>query len=169
MPEIDLTTVGFIIKTFGFDGTVKLAIDEPYDEYITEAKFLFLSVDGYHIPFRIKSIKEKGDWHCKLDKVDSKEDAQQYVTQPISIESKLIDQDKVQDDPRLMEGYIVLDNNEQIGILKEVVQYPNQLMGVVMHKDQEILIPLHEDLIIGIDHEQREISFDLPEGLLDLG
>ncbi len=168
MPEIALTKVGFIIKTFGFDGTVKLAIDEPYEDVVEQADFLFLSIDGYQIPFRIKSLKDKGDWFCKLKKVDSKEDAQQYVSKAISIESRHINPSEMQDDLRLMEGYIVLDKGEQIGILKEVQQYPNQLMGVVMHKDEEILIPLHEDLILSIDHDKREMSFDLPEGLLDL-
>jgi len=168
MPNLDLTRVGFIIKTFGYDGTVKLAVDEPYVDCIEEADYLFLSIDGYQIPFKIKSLTDKGDWFCKLKLVDSKEDAQQYVSKSISIESKYINQVGIENELSLIEGYIVLDKGDQIGLLKEVQQYPNQLMGVVMHKDQEILIPLHEDLILSIDHEKREMSFDLPEGLLDL-
>jgi ribosomal 30S subunit maturation factor RimM len=41
-------------------------------------------------------------------------------------------------------------------------------MNVRIEKDKEILIPLHEDLIIRIDNKKKIIKMDLPQGLMEI-
>jgi 16S rRNA processing protein RimM len=42
------------------------------------------------------------------------------------------------------------------------------LMAVIEINEQELLVPLHEQLILNIDREEKIIRMEIPEGLLDL-
>ena len=66
-------------------------------------------------------------------------------------------------------GFVLVDiEGQDIGVIKEVVQYPEQLMAVVDVDSQDVLVPLNETFIQGVDPEQSAIWVDLPEGLLDI-
>ena len=39
---------------------------------------------------------------------------------------------------------------------------------MVSYKETEILFPLNEDFIVEIDDEEKILTLDLPEGLLDI-
>jgi ribosomal 30S subunit maturation factor RimM len=41
-------------------------------------------------------------------------------------------------------------------------------MAIVVYEGREVLIPLHEDLIVEADHEAQVVTMRLPEGLLEL-
>ena len=41
-------------------------------------------------------------------------------------------------------------------------------MAVIEVNERELLIPLHEQLILNIDREEKIISMEIPDGLLDL-
>ena len=45
---------------------------------------------------------------------------------------------------------------------------PGQELALLYFHDQELLIPLNEDLILNIDKKRQHIDMRLPDGLLDL-
>jgi 16S rRNA processing protein RimM len=70
---------------------------------------------------------------------------------------------------RKYEGYLITDKTVgDIGKIEEVVEFPQQEMAVVLYKENEIYVPLHEDLILEIDDEKQRMLVELPEGLLSL-
>jgi len=56
----------------------------------------------------------------------------------------------------------------EIGVIEEIIEYPQQEMAAVTYKDKEVLIPLNDQLIVKIDLDGKRIEMDLPEGLLAL-
>jgi 16S rRNA processing protein RimM len=42
------------------------------------------------------------------------------------------------------------------------------MVAVVTYQDREVLIPLTDELITGVDPEARTLHMSLPEGLLEL-
>ena len=56
----------------------------------------------------------------------------------------------------------------EIGEITDIDESTINTLFVVEKQGEEILIPVQEEFIAGIDHKKRTITFDLPEGLLSL-
>ena len=55
--------------------------------------------------------------------------------------------------------------------IEESVDFENNTINtlfVVENGNDEILIPAQEEFIVNIDHDNKEIIFDLPEGLVSM-
>ncbi len=168
MNTLDLIKVGFIIKTHGFEGHLKVAIDEAVSSSLADIKFLFLDIESMHIPFGITQLKIHNDYILvKLEDINSKEEAQQFNGKLVYLERSKVN---INSEAELyfLTGYMVLNDEEQIGIVKDIQEFPHQLMAIVQQGDQEIMIPLHEGFIVNIDQENKTLELDLPQGLLDL-
>jgi 16S rRNA processing protein RimM len=53
-----------------------------------------------------------------------------------------------------------------VGEIVEVRPMPAQDVLVVIHRQREVLIPIHDDFIEAIDYENRLFLTQLPEGLI---
>ena len=38
----------------------------------------------------------------------------------------------------------------------------------MIYRDQEVLVPVNDDIIKGVDHNKKIIDVELPDGLLDI-
>ncbi len=168
MDNIDLVKVGFIAKTHGYQGVMKLSVEEAFQEPIQQSQFLFVDIETMKVPFKIDQIHAGHNFFCKLEDIDSKEAAIKFNSCSIYIERKYIKNTEAEQSFKSYVGYLVNNKDQQIGVLNDIQEFPQQLMGVILHKDQEIMIPLHEDLILAINHDTKTISLELPDGLLDL-
>ena len=66
-------------------------------------------------------------------------------------------------------GYQVIDKLEgEIGLIKQIFNYPNQDFIVIMKDEKEILIPINNEIISKVDRVNQLISVELPAGLLDI-
>ena len=66
-------------------------------------------------------------------------------------------------------GFIAVD--EELGELGEIVDVDDSTMNtlfVIDNDGEEILVPAQEEMIAGIDNDNKEIYFNLPEGLVSL-
>jgi 16S rRNA processing protein RimM len=53
-------------------------------------------------------------------------------------------------------------------VINEILKTPQQLLASLTYQGHEVLIPLAEALITGINVARKEIEMSLPEGLIDL-
>ena len=66
-------------------------------------------------------------------------------------------------------GFKAIDiTHGEMGEIVDIDESTINTLFVVEGKKDEILIPAIEDFIEGIDHENKEIVFNLPEGLVSL-
>jgi ribosomal 30S subunit maturation factor RimM len=53
-------------------------------------------------------------------------------------------------------------------VIDVVREFPEQEMAVIFRNNKEILVPLHADLIVKVDHEKNTVTVSIPDGLLEL-
>ena len=66
-------------------------------------------------------------------------------------------------------GFKAIDT--ELGKLGEITDVDDNTINtlfVIDGEDDEILVPAQEEFIVNIDHENKEIIFELPEGLVSM-
>jgi len=167
--------IGNTRKSYGIKGEMKLKIDETYLEDIFKLQVLFLKINGKQVPYFVESVRVGNALLIKFEDINSPEET-------ISIASKEIyarEADLIPEEDRTIEvegleferfkGYTITDVEKgRVGVIKDIVEYPQQELAVVEYKKREILIPLNQKLIESIDESKKVLVLNLPEGLLDL-
>ena len=68
-----------------------------------------------------------------------------------------------------VKGYTLKDEKYgHVGIVKEVLEYPNQAVFQVLNEGREILIPISEEVIQKVNRTKKEIHVKAPEGLIEI-
>jgi 16S rRNA processing protein RimM len=165
----DLAAIGFVRKTHGYKGHLKIQIElEAAGEIETEQ--LFILIDEKPVPFFIEELSGTTDlWLVKLEDVGSETEARELVNAKVCILKDLIVDLPVTAQMIDIVGYTLSDQN--LGIIGVVTDYIERNiqdlieMKVGPHKH---LIPVNENIIRRIDHPHKIIFVNLPEGLLNI-
>lgn len=168
-----LIPLGFINKTHGFQGELSLAIHDDVSISIDQFKsqFLFILLDGLPVPFFVENIREKsGGVLVKFESVSDEFQAKKLVGKKVLAEKMKLDATE-DDEPSWFDlvGYSVIDKSYgELGPIIEIQELPMQFLASCKVNDKEVLFPLHEEIIINIDDNNKIIQIDLPDGLLDV-
>jgi 16S rRNA processing protein RimM len=167
----DCFRVGSILKTKGLKGEMQLYVDfdNLADINITT---LFIDIAGKLIPYFVESIKynQKNSAYLYLEDIDTIEKASVLVKKDIYLSNKQKPKKKKSDFTlKDLKGFTAVDENEgELGIITAINEYPQQLIAAVTYKGCEVLFPLNEEIIKGIDVVKEMVLVDLPDGLLDI-
>ena len=171
---LDLTAGGMVHKAYGHLGAMRISFDVPVEILFSsddDRKFLFLQIMGSLVPYRVQTMEplDTDVYKVKLKYIDTPEDASEFVKSPVFIERERLPEDVRESDLHGLEGFEVLDlDGRRLGTIKEVMEYPQQLMAILTDEaSQEHLLPLVEEWIKAVDPELRYITMELPEGLLE--
>ena len=143
-------------------------------EDLVNIKFdsVFIEITGKLVPYFVRSIKylQKNAAYLVLEDVDTIEKASALVRKNLYLPNKLKPKKKKEEFTLFdLEGFIAVDVNEGVlGIVTAVHEYPQQIIAAVDFRNKEILFPLNEAIIKGIDVVKGIVTVDLPEGLLDI-
>jgi len=170
----ELIEVGFVRKPKGFQGLLKIATHEQYEDALLNSSYLFVDMDGSKVPYAVEKVELAKDVVVRLEDILTSEDAMPLVGKDIFVEATLLNEhDKsLQANDNLTYGKVVgftmIDRGvEAIGVVENVEQYPGQEMAIVQVPSGEtVLVPLVEEFIVEIDEEGKRILVRLPEGLL---
>jgi len=171
MTTEDHFRIGTILKTKGLKGELNIYVDF---EGIEKIKFnsLFIEIAGKLVPYFVSSIKylQKNAGYLVLEDVDTVEKAGLLVRKDIYLPNKLKPKKKKSEFTLMdLKGFIAIDGNEgELGEITEVLEYPQQILASVVFKNKEVLFPLNEAIIKGINADDNELYVELPEGLLDI-
>lgn len=151
--------VGFVLKSHGFNGQLRIQLD---DDYIPK-DFLFLEINQKFVPFKIQSFNKEASI-IKLLGFDQLEQIESLISLPI-LELKA---DEQRDEFNLI-GYTLIDtlSGNQYDVT-DVIEYPGNVLLEFRNGYKDALIPLHEDVITEINHDEQTIYAQFPEGILDL-
>ncbi len=163
--------LGSITKVSGFGGAVSVRLERTLTENIPLTESVFLEIEGRPVPFFISASEYSGAGTLKLkfDRCNSDEQAEEFIGAKVWLTGAPAHGKKSRD-VKSFEGFNVYDQNDQlVGCITEVIPNPAQLLlRINSPGNREILVPLHENLIIGIDKRKKEIIMDIPEGLIEL-
>lgn len=163
--------IGYISKTRGLKGEVQLFFEfEDYEEL--DFDVVFLEMNKKLVPYFVDQIKlhNNSTAYATFEDVDHIDKAQALVRKKMYLSNdKMPERDP--DDFRYTDlvGFLVIDEvHGELGEITAVQEMPQQFIATVDMDGKELMFPLSDDLILGIDSEEEIIEVELPEGLVEL-
>jgi 16S rRNA processing protein RimM len=165
--------IGHTKKTHGAQGEVKVVIKDRFLEDFVNSDHIFISIQGKPVPFFIENIREVGDLLLKLEDIDSPAEAKEIIARELFLREKDLVYGTGEDVPvssfAWSKGFFIEDAEQGlIGEIRDVVEYPQQEIAIVIRDGQEVLIPLHASLVVKVDKSAKKLFLRLPDGILEL-
>jgi 16S rRNA processing protein RimM len=171
MGEDSKLYIGRIAKEFGADGELQINLSSEYsiEENIKEP--VYVEIDGIPVPLFFKSFRTRGKDKALaiFDDFESSPLASRLIG--LSMFVKQEEEEEAEDEMGLdlFVGFTVIDHDlGRLGTIVDFHDISGNPLFVVDHNGTEILIPVNEDLIVKVSEKKREITFDLPTGLIEL-
>ena len=116
--------------------------------------------------FFIQECSLKGSkLFIRLNDITSYEDAEEVVGRNVYIERPEGYENK--DDLSNLIGWSVLNSSgDKIGIIKDVEDIPGNPCIYIDTGENQVMIPLNEELILSVEASSKEISMEIPQGLI---
>ena len=168
----ELYKIGKFNKPHGVQGELLFTFtDDVFDR--VDCDYLVCEIDGIFVPFYLKEYRFKSDSSALvlLDGVDSVEKARMFTNIDVYFPTKLIGEEHQSE---LSVAYFVGFTAQDVhhGVLGKIIDIDdstaNVLFSILQDNGREVLIPVRDELITEIDHDNKMITFDLPEGLVTM-
>ena len=158
--------IGQILKSNGRDGEllVSFTLIAPEDVDIQEP--VFIEFDGLPVPFYFESFTPRGNTRAlvRLTGVRNLTDADELAGAVLYAPD-----DSYEDEEEDLTGWTVLDaDGKPVGTVTAHEDIPGNPCIWVETGHGEVLVPLHEELVLEVDEEKETLRMEIPEGLLDL-
>ena len=163
--------LGKITKVNVHHGTITIKVTPPFIDDIPDMESVFIETNGRPVPFFIAGSYFHGNDLLSLkltdydtaDKLNEFKGCRVFLTSGDALQPHSNDYEE-------LTGFSVFDENEnKIGIVSGIIQNPQQwLFNILSMEKKEILLPVHEDLILRIDNTKKIIIVKIPEGLLEI-
>lgn len=172
-----LQHIGRLGKPWGPRGELTLQLEEAGMEEVIAMGVLFVGLDGQRVPFHVSHFREhpRTGAVVKFEDFDDPQSVAFLVNSevfapPGHILRELEEQEEEEYlDPDAFIGMRVVD--EEHGELGEIVGTEgteDHPVMVIRKGGQEILVPMVDDMITGIDFETGQLVVRTPPGLVDL-
>ena len=177
----DLQQVAQVLKSNGTDGELVMGFREIAPEDINLQEPVFIVFDGLPVPFYIESLTKRGNTKAlvRLTDIRSMEDVEDIAGKAVYIEAEEMPELTLEEDGyAALVGWMVLtpeipdqagDDDMalvEVGEITDFLDIPNNPCIEVETENGAVMLPLHEDFILGLDPEYQEIIMQIPAGLL---
>lgn len=170
LPE-SISAIGTLGKPHGIKGEIVATLD--YDIDVTALRCIILDIDGIYVPFFVSAVRPKSAESVLLT-IDGITDESQAAALSgktlFALNEELGEEDSdggfyVED----LVGYTLYDTGDsRIGVIEDVEDSTANTLLMVRHDGEIVYVPVAEELITGWDSENRTLTMNLPEGLLDI-
>ena len=155
-----------VLKSNGTDGELLISFFDVAPEDIDLQEPVFINFDGLPVPFYFESFTQRGTNRAlvRLTGISSLKDANELSGSPIYAD--YFEEDEEED----LTGWTILDDRSAvIGTVSAHEDIPgNPCIYVKRPSGEEVLLPLHEDLILSADPQKKTLQLSVPEGILNL-
>ena len=155
-----------VLKSNGRDGELLVSFIGIDPEDIDLEEPVFIEFDGLPVPFYFESFTQRGFSRAlvRLTGVRSLRDAEELAGAAIYVEDDLYE-----DEEEDLTGWTVLQaDGTPAGTVSAHEDIPGNPCIWVETGHGEVLIPLHEELVLEVDEEKQTLRMEIPEGLLSL-
>lgn len=170
MTKEECYRLGNITKPFGIKGQMVFYLDVDSPDDYADLDSAFVEVKGALVPYFFKVDNINGNKAVVTFEDLTPQEAQALAGHDLYLPLDLL--------PELtgnqfyfheVTGFKVIDVEKgEIGIIQSIIEYPAQPLFSIMNGDKEILIPVIDPIIKNVDREQRTITIEAPNGLIDL-
>ncbi|MBX0290873.1 ribosome maturation factor RimM [Hymenobacter sp. HSC-4F20] len=171
----DCYELGSVVKPHGLKGFVVAAFDvDDLNEY-RKLKSVLLELPtapGKLVEYGVEKLQPQSDERAllKLTGINRIEDAEPLRN--AKLWRPLADLPALQNDQFYFHdviGYTVVDEQlGELGVVETFYELPQQDVLAMRYQEQEVLIPVVDELILHADQATRQLHVRLPEGLLDV-
>lgn len=159
---------GKFLKPHGTKGEIGLQGDTfMLDD---DCDFVACDIDGILVPFFFDNIRPKNDDTVivKIERMESAEEVR-YLTNRDAYVPRSWSEGREELSLSYFIGFEATDATlGPLGAITDIDDSTINTLFVIDGDNGEILVPAQEEFIAGIDHEKREVVFDLPDGLVSL-
>ena len=154
-----------VLKSNGTDGELLVSFFDIDPEEIDLEEPVFIYFDGLPVPFYFDSFTPRGTRRAlvRLTGVRSLQDADELSG--AAVYADYFEEEEEED----FTGWTVLDaEGHVVGTAQDYEDIPGNTCLWVQTAKGQVLLPLHEDLVVSVDPDRRELSLQIPDGLLEL-
>lgn len=175
----ELIEVGKVLKTHGVNGEMStLFTADGFEDFVKPGTCLLFDMDGIIVPFFVATCRPRGNESLliTLDGEDTQQQASAFVGKAVNMRTE--DIPEMEDDENDegvyandLIGYRAIDaDGTEIGEITGVDDNTDNVLFVVSREDdsKDVLIPAVAEMIEDIDYGNRNVRFNLPQGLLDI-
>lgn len=161
--------LGYITKPHGIKGAVNVSSEFSGQPKLNQ-ETAFIEINNELTPFLIEEILFKPkNIVLKFEDVDSYEKARDLVKATVFLPITSLNTLGETYPLYQIQDYRVIDKIEgDLGSVKEVLQFPQQLIVQLFINNKEVLFPLTSETLIQIDEKHKILYVNLPEGLLNI-
>jgi 16S rRNA processing protein RimM len=163
--------IGKLVSAFGLKGELILQHNLGKKTSLKGLQAIFIEEKkSAFIPWFVEStrIKSNEEIYLKLQDLSTREAAIKLAQKEVWLTEADFKKFSAKSSPINFLGYTIIEKEKELGAILEVIEQPHQLLCRIEIENTEVLIPLHEDTIIKIDHKKKQVIVDLPEGLLEI-
>ena len=166
--EEEVYKIGRLGKTHGVRGEISFLFDDDVFDRV-DADYLVLQVDGIFIPFFMEEYRFKSDANAivKFEDIDTQERARDLTGCDVFFPRALSDSDDDALTWAEIIGFSLIDaaTGKTIG---QIASVDDSTLNILFELEDGTLVPASEELITDVDKDNRTITIELPQGLLDI-
>ena len=166
--EEEVYQIGKLGKTHGVKGEISFLFDDDVFDR-TDADYLILKVDGIFVPFFLEEYRFKSDANAivKFEDIDTQERARELTGCEVYFPRELADSDDDSISWAAIVGFSLIDaaTGQPVG---RIASIDDSTLNILFELEDGKLIPASEGLITDVDKDNRTITIDLPQGILDI-
>ncbi len=169
----DCIKIGEIGKTHNLQGALVVYTDNDLlEQYMDEPVFILL--EGAPVPFYIAedglTERNRSSYIIKFDFVDSKEQADRLVGCDLLMDKSLLeDEEELPFEFSDLIGYWVLDMpTGEMGTVEQVDNYSGNVVLTIKIFSKEILLPVSDEYVVDIAHDEKKIHVNISEEIKEL-
>jgi 16S rRNA processing protein RimM len=172
------TPVGRVLRSFGVFGEVKVSLFVDFDtepdnhtEGFSPVEAFFFDTPEGPLPYFVTHIRnwDSPQQVLKLEEINSKEEAQKLIGKTFYLPDEDVADTEEEGEFTYLIGYLMLNQlQEPVGVIQDIYVTTYQEIASVVVQDKEVLVPLHDELILEIKESEKQVVVDIPDGLLDI-
>ena len=164
----DVYKIGRLGKAHGVKGEVSFQFDDDIFD-TADANYLILDIDGILVPFFMEEYRFRNDSLAlvKFCDVDTQQRASELTGCDVYFPRSIADERAEGLSLSSLVGFDLIDanGNEKVGTIAAI---DDTTQNILFELEDGTLIPASDDLITDINTQQRQITMNIPEGLLDI-
>ena len=164
--------LGKIVSKFSFRGEVLAKLDTDEPELYTEMESVFVEFNKNLVPFFLEraQLHKSTLLRIKFEDVEEEADADDLIGAelylPLSSLPKL-DDDKFYFHEII--GFKVTDESfGYVGVIKSINDHASQTILIIDREGKDVLVPLNDDFVTKVDKENKTMTLNTPDGLIDM-
>lgn len=163
--------IGKLAASTGLKGELVLKHSLGKATNLKEVTAIFLeNPKDVFIPYFIigSSVRSETETILKLENIDVVEVARKLTPKEVWLQEADFKKYAEKTSPISLLGFEMWNEEDLVGIITEVIEQPHQILCSIQYKGKEALIPVHENNLLEMDHKNKKIIVEIPEGLLEI-